>query len=106
VVQGLRHRLRLPVERVREELARLIGVSPKTLKGWEYRYCSPQNWRRFAEAVKAFLERAEAGKRFLEKEQPYRGRSYPAPSDQKRPRVHRGTGAGGAGAPGQASGEA
>jgi DNA-binding transcriptional regulator YiaG len=40
-------------------LARLIGVSPKTLKRWEYRYCSPDNWRRFAEAVKAFLERAE-----------------------------------------------
>jgi DNA-binding transcriptional regulator YiaG len=55
VVQGLRHRLGLPVERVREELARLIGVSPKTLKGWEYRYCSPDNWRRFAEAVRAFL---------------------------------------------------
>jgi DNA-binding transcriptional regulator YiaG len=47
------------VERVREELARLIGISPKTLKRWEYRYCSPDNWRRFAEAVKAFLERAE-----------------------------------------------
>jgi hypothetical protein len=70
VVQGLRHRLGLPVERVREGLAGLIGVSPKTLKGWEYRYCSPQNWRRFAEAVKAFLERAEAGKRSLEKGQP------------------------------------
>jgi hypothetical protein len=45
------------------ELARLIGVSPKTLKGWEYRYCSSQNWRRFAEAVRIFLERAEAAKR-------------------------------------------
>jgi len=70
VVQGLRHRLGLPVERVREELAGLIGVSPKTLKGWEYRYCSPDNWRRFAEAVKAFLERAEAGERSLEKGRP------------------------------------
>jgi hypothetical protein len=62
--------LDLPVERVREGLAGLIGVSPKTLKGWEYRYCSPENWRRFAEAVKVFLEGAETGKRFLEKEQP------------------------------------
>ena len=44
-------------------LAGLIGVSPKTLKGWEYRYCSPDNWRRFAEAVRIFLERAEAAKR-------------------------------------------
>jgi hypothetical protein len=63
VVQGLRHRLGLPVERVREGLAGLIGVSPKTLKGWEYRYCSPDSWRRFAEAVRIFLERAEAAKR-------------------------------------------
>jgi hypothetical protein len=44
-------------------LAGLIGVSPKTLKGWEYRYCSPDSWRRFAEAVRIFLERAEAAKR-------------------------------------------
>jgi hypothetical protein len=73
VVQGLRHRLGLPVERVREGLAGLIGVSPKTLKGWEYRYCSSQNWRRFAEAVKAFLERAEAGKRSPEKGEPRGG---------------------------------
>jgi len=60
VVEGLRHRFNLPAEWVREELARLIGVSPETLREWEYRYCSPDSWRRFAEAVKAFLERAEA----------------------------------------------
>ncbi len=63
VVQGLRHRLGLPVERVREELADILHISPKTLKGWEYRYCSRDNWRRFAEAVRIFLERAEAAKR-------------------------------------------
>jgi hypothetical protein len=55
--------LGLPVERVREELADILHISPKTLKGWEYRYCSPDNWRRFAEAVRIFLERAEAAKR-------------------------------------------
>jgi len=22
-------------------------ISPETLKGWEYRYCSPKNWHRF-----------------------------------------------------------
>jgi len=45
------------------------GVSPKTLKGWEYRYCSPKNWRRFAEAVRIFLERAEAAKRETDPEE-------------------------------------
>jgi len=56
VVQGLRHRYNLPVEKVRKELAGYLGISPKTLKRWEYRYCSRNNWQRFAEAVRAFLK--------------------------------------------------
>ncbi len=59
VVQGLRHRFNLPVERVREELADILHISPKTLKGWEYRHCSPKNWHRFARAVRIFLNRRE-----------------------------------------------
>jgi hypothetical protein len=59
VVQGLRHRFNLPVTRVREELADILHISPKTLKKWEYQYCSPKNWHRFTRAVRILLNRRE-----------------------------------------------
>jgi hypothetical protein len=57
VVQGLRRRLGLSTERVRGELAGLLGIPPETLEAWERLECSYGDWRRFTEAVRRVLER-------------------------------------------------
>jgi len=57
VVQGLRRHLGLSVERVREEPAGLLGVPPETPEAWERPERSHEDWRRFTEAVRRFLER-------------------------------------------------
>jgi len=42
------HRYGIP----RREIAQVIGISPHTLKSWEYRKCTYEQFERFSEAIR------------------------------------------------------